>query len=561
LRIKTKPNATQKEEEKEPDLENEALFIEASKYKIIGNFAKAKQAYLSVISADKNNYAAMYELARLFYEEEDFEEALQYAKIAYEGDKDNKWYIILLAELNNSNSNFKEAANMYKVLTQKFPNDPIYWEDYVYMLIQADKEKEALKVLTQIENKFGFDEEIAKQKQQIYLNRGNNAKAIEQIENLIFLFPENQRYYGLLANMYIDFGDNEKAINTYNRLLKLDPNNPYAFLELATIYKKSGDQKKFNQFIHKAFNNQNLDATSKIAVLYDLLDKVNKENSGSSESKLALNLLEKLIKTHPNDSKVQAVYGDFYYKMGNRVKALAAYTKSSKLEPNNFLVWQQILFIHSDLGDNKKLIQKSKEVIALFPNQPLAYFFNGFANNRIKNYDNAIKSLKQGALMGSLNKQLKVQILTQLAEAYNAKSEYKNADKSFDKALKINPNNTTVLNNYSYYLSLRGAALEKAERMAKKANGLEPNNASFEDTYAWILYKMRKYTEAKNWLMKAYNNGASNNATILEHLGDVFYRLNQKNKAINYWQKALKAEGIDDKVKLSQKIKQKKLIE
>ena len=91
--------------------------------------------------------------------------------------------------------------------------------------------------------------------------------------------------------------------------------------------------------------------------------------------------------------------------------------------------------------------------------------------------------------------------------------------------LEINPKDTYVLNNYSYYLSLRNMDLDKAEAMSRKANELDPNNGNSQDTYAWILYASKKYTEAKEWIEKAILNGGEKNAVILEHYGDILFKL------------------------------------
>jgi Tfp pilus assembly protein PilF len=133
------------------------------------------------------------------------------------------------------------------------------------------------------------------------------------------------------------------------------------------------------------------------------------------------------------------------------------------------------------------------------------------------------------------------------------------SDESYEEALKINPNDTYVLNNYAYYLSLRNVKLERAEEMSKKSNELERDNASYNDTYGWILYAMGKYVDAKLWLERAVANGAGNNAVILEHLGDVEYKLNNSQMALEYWIRAKKAGTGSDQ--LERKINEKKLIE
>ena len=116
-----------------------------------------------------------------------------------------------------------------------------------------------------------------------------------------------------------------------------------------------------------------------------------------------------------------------------------------------------------------------------------------------------------------------------------------------------------MLNNFSYYLSLRKDKLDKAAEMAKKENDLTPNSSNNEDTYAWVLYSQGKYTEAKTWLEKAIVNGGDKNGTILEHYGDVLFRLGNTNDAMSNWQKA-KLTG-DHSEFLDKKIADKKIYE
>ena len=91
------------------------------------------------------------------------------------------------------------------------------------------------------------------------------------------------------------------------------------------------------------------------------------------------------------------------------------------------------------------------------------------------------------------------------------------------------PENVVVLNNYSYYLSLREKDLEKAERMSKQCVELSPNQSTYQDTYGWVLYKLKRFNEAEEWLKKAVEGGGKSHV-IIEHYGDVLYQLIHKKK-------------------------------
>src|SRR3569832_436224 len=156
-----------------------------------------------------------------------------------------------------------------------------------------------------------------------------------------------------------------------------------------------------------------------------------------------------------------------------------------------------------------------------YPDQPSTYFFNGFAKIQKKKYKEAIDVLNTGLKMVVDNKELEEGFYTSLGDAYNELKKYAESDESYDKALEINPKSANTLNNYAYYLSLRGEKLDKAEQMSKQSNELQPKQSSYEDTYGWIMYKMGKFNEAKTWIEKALADGSDKSAAVLEHYGDI----------------------------------------
>src|SRR5205823_2812307 len=105
------------------------------------------------------------------------------------------------------------------------------------------------------------------------------------------------------------------------------------------------------------------------------------------------------------------------------------------------------------------------------------------------------KILVSGSKLVVDNNPQLVLFYSNLGDVYNKLKNYAESDKYFGKALEVDPNEPTVLNNYAYYLSVRNEQLEKAETMSKKSNELTPNSASYEDTYGWILFRQAKYNE------------------------------------------------------------------
>jgi tetratricopeptide (TPR) repeat protein len=205
------------------------------------------------------------------------------------------------------------------------------------------------------------------------------------------------------------------------------------------------------------------------------------------------------------------------------------------------------------------LASDSEEAIDLFPNYPLPYFFAGIGNFQLKDFVKARAYLESGKDYVVGNDPLLEQFYSSLGDTYNELKMYEASYEAYDNALKINPENSIVLNNYSYYLSLRAEKLDKAETMSRKSVDLDPYNHNNLDTHAWVLYQLEKYDDALEWIEKAYRNGGDSSGVVLEHYGDILYKLGKKDEAFDYWNKAKEQQDYSEF--LDKKIKDKKLYE
>jgi len=223
------------------------------------------------------------------------------------------------------------------------------------------------------------------------------------------------------------------------------------------------------------------------------------------------------------------------------------------------LVWEQLLIIESELADYQAMETESLQALELFPQQPLPYLLAGLANFQLKKFESALIHFNTGKKFVVENKALQVQFLSSIGDTYHELNNNHLSDSCYNKALELDPENSMILNNFSYYLSERGEKLELADRMSKKAVSLDPVNSSNLDTRAWVLYKLGKYAEAKEVIKNALDIDKGNSAVLLEHFGDIMYKLGDEEKAKEYWLKAKeKGEGSSN---LDKKVKEGKLYE
>lgn len=526
------------------------VYLDANKAKILGNFSEAIKLFRESLQIDPTSAAARYEIARIYAEDSNFPSAISYAKEAYNLEPENIWYAQFLGQLYSEMGKTEESIAVFREIVKKHPNEYGYYFSLGSLLSAQGKYDEALKLYNDLEEKVGTSEELALQRQMIYIDKGDFDSALMEIDKLIDTNPEELRLYGMKAEIYQQLGREDDARTLYEQMLEMEPDNGLVLLSLHDIAKKNGKQSEANEYLKRAFGSSELSIDVKVNILLNYLNSPDFNKNRD----FILSLTREMEKAHPDEAKSYAVQGDIYYNLSQLDSARVKFRKAVEIDPNRPPIWQQILTIDSQLNDFEALKTESDKALEYFPQQPVFYLFNGIALLQNKEAEKALESLSTGKNLVVDNNKLLAQFYASLGDAYHEQKDHENSDKSYDMALKYDPQNTIVLNNYAYYLSLRKINLEKAESMAKKANDLNPDVASFQDTYGWVLYTRENYQNALFWVEESLKNGGSTDPTVLEHLGDVLLKLNRTKEAVTAWQKALDAGGEKDD--LSPKIEQ-----
>ena len=527
-------------------------FVEGCKERMKGNIELAEAAFKECLKTDPSSAAVKYELGNIYRFNGLYDNALRYGKECANADPKNEWYQLLYIECLHNKRQFAQAAEVYARLVKNYPNRSEFYEGLAAEYMYGGNYEKSFKTFDELEKKFGQNEAFTLNKIKLLKQLKKTTEAEAEFKKLIASNPNEIRFYTYLSEFYQETNQPDKAMSTYQDALKRDAKNPMLHLALADYYKSINDQENSFKELKTAFENPDLEVDTKIKILASYYEIM---GSNKNYKQQAYELCDIALKAHPTSAEVHSIHGDFLSLEGKIKEARDEYEQAIKIDKSSFEVWKQLMGIEAELGEYKSLEAHSAEAIELFPNQALPYFFNGITNSTLKNYTKAIESLNDGLEFVYNNNPLLLSFYSSLGDAYNANKEYEKSDKAYDDALKIDPDNASILNNYAYFLSLRKEKLEKAEKFSRRSNELEPNNRSYLDTYGWILYQQGKYKEAEVWLARAVKIG--NKGTISEHYGDVLYKLDRKEEALKYWMDA-KESGAKSEV-LDKKIADKKL--
>ncbi len=129
--------------------------------------------------------------------------------------------------------------------------------------------------------------------------------------------------------------------------------------------------------------------------------------------------------------------------------------------------------------------------------------------------------------------------LIERAVVEDRQKHYDAAEDNYRKALVLDPNNSSALNNYGYLLADRGIRLNEALTMIQRAVKLDPQSYANLDSLGWAYYKLGQYALAENNLLKASQH-SNQDPTVHEHLGDLYEKTARLKQAASQWEESLR---------------------
>jgi tetratricopeptide (TPR) repeat protein len=519
------------------ELNIQRLFIEAQQEKLLGSNENAARMFSEVLKRDPANDAAAYELSRVYYSMEDYDQSLMKINTALRIDPSNEWYYIMKGDILEKQGELQQAAEVYLHLTKLNPRRPYYFEHLTGLYRKTGDMQKALVTLENFEKIGGITEEIIKAKFNILNDQGKTDDAIAELEKLVTTYPHNTEYMHLIASFCKQSGEVEQANKYYRKIIDIDPNDARANLALANTYKSDGADVSYLRSIQPLMSNKAIDLDVKVQELIPFVEKFAREDDPYLGDVLD-ELITTLVDQYPREAKVHAIYADLLSLKDLKEEARQEYEKTLALDQSVFDVWEQLMYLEVELEDFDALISTAENAMDYFPNQASVYYFAGLGYKEKNNASESLTHLEQALIMTGKKQALKVKVLVTLGMVYQQIGSFEKSKEAFEKALDINPDAVFIKIQYSIALSTRGAELDKAKSLALSVLEHDPENPFAEHALALAFFQSREYGIAKTWIDKSLSNGGENNPQILDLAGDISFFNNQIDQAVEYWQSA-----------------------
>lgn len=276
------------------------------------------------------------------------------------------------------------------------------------------------------------------------------------------------------------------------------------------------------------------DATTGMAeALFTLASATSDEQS----LEVSLVYVQLALSLKPDFPMAQTLLAEIYEDTKQYEKAIQTYGKiarDSALRPNAEIQ------IAVNLDRLEKFEQALSHLDALIANQPTNYDALVARGNLLRLHekwpeaaDAYSRALK---LIGEPQRQHWT-VLYFRGISYERAGQWDLAEQDFRVALKLEPDQPSVLNYLGYSLIEKGLNLDEAMEMVRKAVELKPNDGYIVDSLGWAYYQLGDYEEAVQHLERAVELKPED-AVINDHLGDAYWRVGRKLEAKFQWKHA-----------------------
>ncbi len=525
--------------------------IEAVKQKNIGNLPGAVELYKMVIKENDSVAVAHYELGTLYAVTGQKEPAIIHLKRANDLDPGNKWYFESYIDVLVENKDLKSAVKLLKSAIKNDPENVNYIFRLANVYFIEERGRKAIITLDGIEKEKGVSDRIILMKANIYERGGKYEKALNELNMILTLFPESVEFHVVAAELALKSKDKDLAASFYQEVFKLDSLNIYALTNLTDYYREEKNYEKSFYYLIKSFQSDEIDYQKKMAILsFYLSDEYFNINHLDRLEDLIRTMLEK----YSERREIHLFATDFFIQYSKYNDALESLKPLLKIGEKKYELWKQGILLANAINQDSVMLEIATNAYDNFPDSVELIYFKGVAEFELENYEALIKTFSDENLSRLGEVEMTSQGRIMLAETYHKLQRFKSSDSLFRAIIVAEPDNYLVMNNFSYYLSLREESLDEAKKLSYICIENNPENGTFLDTYAWILFKLKQYEEAGEYIMKALKFGGDSDPDVNEHAAEINLALGSFKLAVAFFQKALLLGG--DKERLIKKLEE-----
>ncbi|MEY2949444.1 MAG: hypothetical protein RLZZ248_645 [Bacteroidota bacterium] len=370
--------------------------IEAKQLALMGNYAKAIDAFQELLKEYEDIPVISYELSRLYAIEGPATDAVKFARKAYEKEPDNAWYISFYAKLLKDNNLHFEAIQLLESLIKNNHSQTDLFIQLAYHLNAQGNPNLAFEILENHAQNVGWNFNLF-QLALTYAQQYEKPKNIEKrlLEILRIPHSSNPEYFYLLADFYQQSGNIQKEKEVFKEIVKKFPYESKAKLALLPNQNELTNSQEILTTLNPIIKDASIDLDQKIKSIIPFVEGLIDQPSSEITFQL-LNLVESLKTQYPNEGKIYSLEGDLYHLHGDYNQAIIAFKKAAELNPEILSIWDALLNTYLQTRQYVPMKEAAESAMTYFPFQHQIYYQAAVACFHLKEYDLAQSHLDLG---------------------------------------------------------------------------------------------------------------------------------------------------------------------
>ena len=545
------------------------FYLEAEKCRLAEDYSSAMDLYRHCLDINPEAPEALYNMGLLYLYLRSDSLGTAYIRQACERDANNPYYLESLAALYLNKRDAESAIPVLEKMTslQRGRSDILSQLAQLYSTVgNTDK---AIGALNRIELLEGPSPQISVEKFKLYKEKGQLDSAFVQLQALCDDAPHDMNLRVVVGSQYMQAGDTLKALEIYDEVRQKEPTNTNLQLATMDYYRDTKQDDKYNRMRDSLLFSPESPTQMRVFMLQSYIADVQRDSTYAPRLVAAF---DTLLARPQQDAQILIMKAAYQvYSQQPREELCKTMRQVLEVDPGNETALRELLQYYAEHNDDKGVEDISRRGLNYHPEEIAYAYYLGMALAEQKKFSDATEVLEQGLRVRTefVSERLVSNVFGVLGDIYYQQQKETEAFAAYDSALVYMEDNIMCLNNYAYYLSLKGEQLDKAEEMSYRTIRQEPENITYLDTYAWILFMKKQYAHARTYMDKVVDPKKTDEellsderlmGNLIEHAGDIYAHIYEPETALRFW-KLAKQKGDDTCTPLlKKKIKRKKYI-
>ena len=542
-------------------------YLEAEKCRLAEDYSSALDLYRHCLDINPEAPEALYNIGLLYLYMRSDSIGTSYIRQACERDTNNPYYLETLAALYLNKRDAESAIPVLEKMAslQSRRSDILSQLASLYSTV-GDNDK-AIGALNRIELLEGVSPQVTVEKFRLYKEKGQLDSAFVQLQALCEESPHDMNLRVIVGNQYMQAGDTVKALEIYDEVRRQEPANTGLQLAMLDYYRDSEQDERYNKVRDSLLFCPDSPTQLRTIMLQSYISDVQRDSTYAPRLVAAF---DTLLARPQQDAQVLIMKAAYQVYSKQPQEALCQTMRQVlEVEPGNETALRELLQYYAEQNDEKGVEDISRRGLNYHPEEIAYAYYLGMALAEQKKLTDAADVLQQGLRVRTefVSERLVSNVFGVLGDIYYQQGKEAEAFAAYDSALVYMEDNIMCLNNYAYYLSLKGEQLDRAEEMSYRTIRQEPENITYLDTYAWILFMKGDYAHARTYMDKVVDPKLTDEellsnerllGNLIEHAGDVYANCGEQETALRLWKLAKQKDDNTCTPLLRKKIKRKK---